>query len=79
MMIAIFFQAIGDAPRSGILMLSRTYLFAIPLTLLLPFAMGETGIWYSTILAEILTLGLTFIIVLAYKKTQAPAIAVASS
>ncbi|GHB37786.1 MATE family efflux transporter [Pseudovibrio japonicus] len=79
MMIAIFFQAIGDAARSGILMLSRTYLFAIPLTLLVPYAMGETGIWYSTVLAEILTLGLTFIIVLAYKKTQAPAIAIASS
>ena len=79
MMVATFFQATGDAARAGILMLSKTYVFAIPLTLLLPYGMGETGIWYSSVFSEILALGLTFIIVLAHKKTLAPATAIASS
>ncbi|WP_208978957.1 MATE family efflux transporter [Pseudovibrio denitrificans] len=79
MMIGTFFQAIGDAARAGILLLAKTYLFAIPLTLMLPYAVGEAGIWYSSALAEILLLGLTFIVVVSHKKAAAPAAAVASS
>lgn len=59
MMIGTYFQAIGDAPRAGLLGLSRTYLFALPLTFALPFWIGEWGIWYAGIVAEILVLGLT--------------------
>ncbi len=59
MMIGTYFQAIGDATRAAILGLSRTYLFALPLTLLLPFWFGEPGIWYAGIVAEVLVLTLT--------------------
>lgn len=45
MMIAAYFQAIGDAGRAALLSLAKTYLFAIPLTLALPLVAGETGIW----------------------------------
>lgn len=60
MMISTYFQAIGDAARAAILGLSRTYLFALPLTVLLPFVFGEWGIWYAGIAAEVLVLLLTF-------------------
>ncbi|MEP1520018.1 MATE family efflux transporter [Ascidiaceihabitans sp.] len=63
MMIATYFQAIGDAARAAILGLSRTYVFAIPLTFALPFVMGEWGIWYAGAVAEGLVLA-TCILVL---------------
>tara|TARA_R110002153_G_scaffold55112_1_gene153189 strand:+ start:7339 stop:8778 length:1440 start_codon:yes stop_codon:yes gene_type:complete len=59
MIIGTYFQAIGDAARASILGLSRTYLFALPLTFLLPFVFGEMGIWYAGIVAELLVLSLT--------------------
>lgn len=59
MMVATHFQAIGDAPRAGLLGLSRTYLFGLPLTLLLPLVWGEVGIWLAGPVAECLVLGLT--------------------
>jgi len=62
MMIGTYFQAIGDATRAAILGLSRTYLFALPLTLLLPFWFGEPGIWLAGIAAELLTLTLTIVV-----------------
>lgn len=66
MILGTYFQAIGDAARAAILGLPRTYLFAIPLTLMLPFLFGEQGIWYSGIFSEILMLCLT-IMVLRYR------------
>lgn len=62
MMIGAYFQAIGDAPRAAALGLSRTYLFALPLTFLLPFAFGEPGIWYAGAVAELLVLVLALMI-----------------
>ena len=59
MMISTYFQAIGDAGRATILALSRTYLFAIPLTFLLPMSVGEIGIWSAGPVAEVLVLVLT--------------------
>lgn len=59
MMIASYFQAIGDVRRAALLGLSRTYLFALPLTFVLPYVMGETGIWYSGVIAECLVLLVT--------------------
>lgn len=58
-MISTHFQAMGEAGRAGLLSLSRTYLFAIPLTLALPLVLGETGIWLASPAAEALMLGLT--------------------
>lgn len=62
MMIGTYFQAIGDAGRAALLGLSRTYLFALPLTFLMPFWFGEPGIWYAGIIAEVLVLVLTMIV-----------------
>ena len=58
-MISTDFQAIGDAPRAAILGLGRTYLFVLPLTLILPTVFGETGIWIVNPAAECLMLGVT--------------------
>lgn len=62
LIIAMHFQAIGDAPRAALLGLSKPYLFAIPLTFGLAGAVGEVGIWWSSPLAEILLLGLAVIV-----------------
>ncbi len=69
MMIATFFQAIGDAARAAILGLSRTYLFAIPLTLVLPFVVGEWGIWYAGVIAEVMVFSLTAYVVVRYRQS----------
>ncbi|WP_254055018.1 MATE family efflux transporter [Kiloniella sp. EL199] len=57
-----FFQAIGDAKRSALISLTRTYIFSIPLTFILPLYFGEIGIWYSGPLTEILMILLTLFI-----------------
>ncbi|KLN59608.1 multidrug transporter MatE [Kiloniella spongiae] len=57
-----FFQAIGDAKRSALISLTRTYLFSIPLTFILPLYFGEVGIWYVGPLTEILMIILTLFI-----------------
>lgn len=60
-----YFQAIGDAPKAGILGLSRTYLFAIPLVFILPHVFGEKGIWMGAPAADIGMLGLIAIMLAA--------------
>ncbi|MEP4546175.1 MAG: MATE family efflux transporter [Saccharospirillum sp.] len=62
LMIATYFQAIGDAGRAALLSLTKTYLFAIPLTFLLPVFLGETGIWLAGPTAELLLLLLTWMV-----------------
>lgn len=62
MMVATYFQAIGSAAKAAILGLSKAYVFAIPLTFLLPFWLGEIGIWYAGPIAEVLLLGLTIMV-----------------
>ncbi len=59
MMIAMHFQAIGDAGRAAILGLSKPYLFAIPLTFGLAGTVGEVGVWLAAPVAELLLLCLT--------------------
>lgn len=63
-MIATYFQAIGDAGRAAILGLAKPYAFATPLIFLLPFAYGEEGIWLASPAAEILLLCLTAIVLM---------------
>lgn len=62
MMIAAYFQAIGDAGRAAVLGLAKTYGFAIPLTFLLPTLLGEPGIWLAGPLAELLLLGVAMLV-----------------
>jgi putative MATE family efflux protein len=59
MMVAAYFQAIGSATKAAILGLSKTYVFAIPLTFCLPVWFGEIGVWYAGPLAELMLLALT--------------------
>jgi len=54
MMIANYFQSIGDIRRSALLSLARTYLFAIPLIFVLPIILGEGGIWLALPIADAL-------------------------
>lgn len=65
MMIANYFQSIGDARRSALLSLSRTYFFAIPLIFLLPLALGERGIWLALPIADALLVIVTLAVLKA--------------
>ena len=70
MMIATYFQAIGDAARAAVLGLSRTYCFSIPLILALPYLMGEPGIWYAGVIAECLVLVLTITVLVRLPRNK---------
>ncbi len=54
--LAGYFQALGIAWAAGALSLIRPYLITVPLTIILPFIFGETGIWYAIPSADILVL-----------------------
>lgn len=58
MMIASYAQALGRARQAAILSLGRSYLFAIPLTLILPLFWGETGVWIVAPIADMAMLAL---------------------
>ncbi|WP_339721033.1 MATE family efflux transporter [uncultured Paraglaciecola sp.] len=70
MMVSMFFQAIGDAKRAGILGIMKTYGFSLPLIFILPFFFDEWGIWYAAPSTELLALLLT-VLVLSYRNKQA--------
>ncbi|MEH6404627.1 MAG: MATE family efflux transporter [Sneathiella sp.] len=59
LMFPSFFQSIGDAKRSALLGLTKTYLISVPLILLLPQFVGEVGIWYASPVTEVIALLLT--------------------
>jgi Na+-driven multidrug efflux pump len=62
LMIAAYFQAIGDAGRAVILSLSKPYLFTLPLIGLFAVLFGERGIWYAAPVAELLLFGVTMLV-----------------
>ncbi|WP_270726317.1 MATE family efflux transporter [Shimia sp. Alg240-R146] len=62
MMVATYFQAIGNAAKAALLGLTKPYALAIPLTFGLPLLFGEIGIWYAGPVAEVLMLGLTALV-----------------
>lgn len=62
LMISNYFQAVGDVRSSAFLALTRTYLFAIPLTFALPQVLGEGGIWLATPIADLLLVVATAIV-----------------
>lgn len=72
MMIAAYFQAIGFAGRAAILSLSKPYIFAIPLTFLLPLGFGEAGVWYAGPAAELMLLFLTAAVLLIIARNGGP-------
>jgi Na+-driven multidrug efflux pump len=65
MMIANYFQSIGDVRRSALLSLARTYLFAIPLIFVLPLSIGEEGIWLALPLADAALVAVTSVVLKA--------------
>ncbi|WP_298843880.1 MATE family efflux transporter [uncultured Roseobacter sp.] len=71
MMVAMHFQAIGDAGRAAVLGLSKPYLFAIPLTFILALSIGEAGIWLAAPVADSLLLGLTVLVLAQRARTRA--------
>lgn len=42
-----YFQALGQAGMAGMLSLTKPYLLTVPLVIVLPFVLGETGIWLA--------------------------------
>jgi putative MATE family efflux protein len=65
MMIANYFQSIGDIRRSALLSLARTYLFAIPLIFVLPLGLGEAGIWLALPIADAAQVMVTLVVLRA--------------
>lgn len=71
MMIANYFQSIGDVRRSALLSLARTYLFAIPLIFVLPLALGEQGIWLALPFADAALVVVTLVVLRARARQAA--------
>lgn len=62
LMFPSFFQSIGDAKRSALLALTKTYLISVPLILFLPEVIGEVGIWYASPVTEVVALILSLVV-----------------
>lgn len=58
--IAAYFQAIGNATRAAVLSLTKGYAFSLPLIFGMPMIRGEPGIWLAGPLAEGMMAVLTF-------------------
>ncbi len=56
MMLSAYFQAIGDAGRAATISITRTYGLTIPLTLLMPLAFGEFGVWLASPVSAFLSI-----------------------
>ena len=69
LMLAMYFQAIGDVTRAAILSLAKTYGFLLPLLLLIPALLGEPGIWIASPLADAMML-LTTALLLRWTSRQ---------
>lgn len=59
-----FFQAIGKAPTSMLLSLSRQVIMLIPLILVLPKIYGLFGVWVSTLIADLAATILTMFFII---------------
>ncbi|PVB63023.1 MATE family efflux transporter [Labrenzia sp. 011] len=70
--VAMYFQAVGDALRAALLSLAKPYLFFLPLVLMLPLLVGEPGIWLASPLGEAL-LALLTLSVLSVRARRGPA------
>ena len=56
-----FFQSIGKVNKSIFLSLTRQVLLLIPLLLILPFFIGEKGVWYSIPISDMIAAMLTIV------------------
>ena len=62
LVIATYFQAIGDAKRAALLSLVRPYFFFLPIVWLLPALVGERGIWLAGPVSDAMQVLLTILI-----------------
>lgn len=59
----VFFQGVGKGKKAAILVMGRQILFFIPIILLLPKVIGETGAWLAMPLGDFLTVLLSGIFI----------------
>ncbi|MWD27738.1 MATE family efflux transporter [Aquicoccus sp. SCR17] len=62
LMLASYFQSIGDAPRAAVLSLTKPFLLAPLLIATLSAALGEPGIWLAPPLADALMAGVALVL-----------------
>jgi putative MATE family efflux protein len=62
MLIAGYFQALGNYKNSILLSVAKSYLFMLPLATVLPYVYGELGIWLAAPVSDALALALTLMI-----------------
>lgn len=62
MMLAAYFQSLGDAGRAALFSLTRPYLLVLPLLAILPLLLGERGIWLANPTAEALMLVIAVVV-----------------
>lgn len=63
-----FFTALNDGVTSAIISFLRTMVFEMACVMLLPLIMGEDGIWYSVVLADLAAAAITGIFLLIKQK-----------
>lgn len=67
--IGVFYQALGKGFESLVLSVARQGLFFIPAIIILPKIMNYNGILGAQLLADILTLGLSFVMIVPFIKS----------
>ncbi|WP_428527973.1 MATE family efflux transporter [Roseibium sp.] len=71
MIIAAYFQAIGDAGRAALLSLTKPYAFLIPAIFALASMLGEPGVWLAGPLSDLLLVLLTGSLLVATARKKA--------
>ncbi len=62
-----FFTALNDGPVSAAVSFLRTLVFQVAAILLLPLVLGIDGIWWSVVLAEVLSVAAAFLFLKKFK------------
>ncbi len=68
--LAGYYQALGIAWAAGALSLSKPYLIAVPLVVVMPYFFGEPGIWYSIPAGDVLMLAVCFAVLNKVRQTN---------
>ena len=63
-----FFTALGNGGASAAISFLRTLVFQIAAILLLPALLGLDGVWLAIVVAELLSLGVTTLFFLSYRR-----------
>ena len=63
-----FFTALNNGVVSAAISVSRTLVFQVGAVLLIPLAFGLNGIWSATVVAEALTLIISVVMIVAFRR-----------